>query len=62
MTERVAFLKDPSEPKTVGVRHGVGFREDHFRAASENACALYAARSVAGDAGSASGNGICLYV
>ena len=36
MTKRVAFPKDPSEPKTVGVRHGVGIVEDHFRAASVN--------------------------
>ena len=36
MTERVAFPKNPSEPKTVGVRHGVGFCEDHFRAAPVN--------------------------
>ena len=36
MTKRVAFLKDPSEPKTVGVRHGVRICEDHFRAASVN--------------------------
>ena len=34
MTKTVAFLKDPSEPKTVGVRHGVRICEDHFRAAS----------------------------
>ena len=36
MTKTVAFPKDPSEPKTVGVRHGVGTVEYHFRAASVN--------------------------
>ena len=34
MTKTVAFLKDSSEPKTVGVRYGVRICEDHFRAAS----------------------------
>ena len=63
MTKRVAFPKNPSEPKTVGVRHGVGICEDHFRAASGNV--FFTGRekySVVGDASSASRDGICLYV
>ena len=54
MTKRVAFPKDPSESKTVGVRHGVGTVENHFRAASVNTHALQAMReSVIGDVSSA---------
>ena len=51
MTKTVAFPKDPSEPKTVGVRYGVRICEDHFRAASVNA--FYGKRGtfVIGDVG-----------